>query len=401
MSLPGRAKAPRPLRRQVGGSKARGIYLLGVAATLGLGCNRAPQGPVLGDPDPGTVYPVFEVRLHEGSLSRTVSLPYVAPVTAEPVLASFEFQFPDSVVGTAAYLAVSVDDRAEVTLNGAILGAVEDVGELELGVCYPSVPLRIALRCSAYAEPARLRGVWLIVRPGRVRQLRLLESELARFLELPFQRWEEWEWRPSSGPGAQWKRGGLGLTWSGSGEKRWFRTRLPWPSTVNGFLTNGDSLWLRLAVDDSATVFVDGRLVGAIRRQGGVPLGHRWEGEQEILVEVTNRRGRGSFEGAWIGSGRLAALRPQLDSLLRALYRYRLLLEQHPDPPSDWESAVSRALREIREALASEPRECSSLGAALGRAWPHLSRLEIALRQFPPFVCGPYLQNVGPHQITV
>jgi len=372
-----------------------------VAGVLLVGCTRLPRAPVTGDPDPCVVYPLLQVSLRQGETRTPVSLPYVSKDAARSADFTFELTFPDSVAGRPAYLNLSVDDRAEAVVNGTPLGAVEDIGELYLGPCDVRVPFRIALHCSAYAEPARLRGLWIIVRAPKVHALSQVEEEFRRLLQLSSQRWEDWEWSPSPEPLAAWKPVTLPSTWHGREESRWFRTRFPWPASVNGFPTHDDSLWLRLAVNDSAVVYVDGQLLASFRRQGNVVLGRQWEGERQIVVEVIGRRNRGGLQGAWITSSLLASQRPLLDSLSQLVQQLSLLIKEHPDSPREWEATVSGALAEIQQVLAAEPRDHSALSAAINRSRARLRQLEPLLRRYPPHVCGPYLQNVQPHQITV
>jgi len=379
--------------------------LLLATALLGfvLSCSRIPTAIRLKDVDVRVFRPVFEVQRTDPSAYRRVHLPYVASEKREVCNFSLEVSLPDSLDGWAVYLAVSVDDYAEVTASDSLVDKVYSLREVYLGTHTPGETIPVRLRCWALDEPTRLRGLTVIARPERHHRLREAERRFSRLLSLREETYSEWEWTRSDPAGAAWSQGGPGIQWTGRGSVAWFRTRLVKPSELNGFDTRRDSLWLRLAVDDSAILFLEGNPVAHFRRGGEVALPPEWQTGKpvDLRLKIINFRGPGRFVGAWLVSSRLTGLLPQVEDLLRTVRGVRLLLEQYPSAPPSWDEQFYSVARSLTELEGTQPRDPDDLGAWLERAERELSELRSRTETHPPFVCGPYLQDVGTDRIVV
>jgi hypothetical protein len=147
-----------------------------------------------------------------------------------------------------------------------------------------------------------------------------------------------------------WKVVDPGYRWIGLDSVCWFRKRIVVPQNVEGAAVAGARLTLRIGIDNSGVIFVNGRKRNEFKwKEGVVELSPSAEpGQQfEIAVRGYNGPGSGGLLHAELFNGRVDKLRKPLASLLASLEGAVGVRVAEPIR-AEWNRALERSLDSLR-----------------------------------------------------
>ncbi len=181
----------------------------------------------------------------------------------------------------------------------------------------------------------------------------------------------------------------------------WYRTEYTIPETVNGFEYYDKPAYLDISVRTTGVLYVNGKKIKSFKEDLKLNIKNKLKpGEKVVLaVKVTDLSSRGGLRSAVLRASKLGPVVELADKLTEKLKRAKLLIEQHPEPPSE----ILDAVDEIAGGLTSldGKTDAKQVMAALNVMLRSVEPLEGYLAQYPIFHQGPYLQNSKPDGMTI
>ncbi len=324
-----------------------------------------------------------------------------------------EFSVPTNARGKRLYIElIEVDDEGELYLNGKLKGSFVDDNDvlILLGENYRGGErLNLTLKVQNRTGLGRVKFIGYLLKIERTEEVEeyiKILKEIEGIIYLPISKMKFSVTSPEVCASLKtndegWEIINPGHKWQNEKLRGCYRKWLSIPKNVGGIQISRDELEIQFEVIGSAIVSINGEKVGRFSGEGKIKIPPSIKEEEKMLLSIFNQEITGEGGIRWIrfNFSSFEEIVKCAYEVRKELEKIKTFLEQYPDKLEDKRLDLKGIKRAIEVAKLSKDKEeyLQNLEDIKGSLGP-LIKLSA---KYPPFLKGPYLQNVGKDRITI